>query len=491
MTNNMPLWTKKMPLAATVLLAVALLVYIVLRAVKVGFTHDESWTFIGFVKEPVFDLFFNVRNWKSANNHPLNSIFMQLGFQLFGPQEWALRVGSILGGLLFLLFAARTVSLWIPASSWLFFAAFCCLALNPFMIEFFALCRGYGLCVAFQMMALFYFFRWVKEARRFDLFKASCALGMGVLANFTLLDLVAAFFVTVSLVYFFLRREERSWLGWLKMLALPTLPMLVLVTLIFKPIRWIQSVGEFEWGPHSFWETWRVLIQNFVCNPFGGRFEWWKTSAVVAGTILGILLFFFIIKRIKVTGIKNNEMLFSATALAISTMFVTVFQHYLVGANYLIGRTAILFYPLLSTVFLLSLVDIQGRYKYGFVWSNMATLLLIINFWVSSNLRFSSEWWYDESSREAVFFVNKQENVTKKIKYGVSWIFGPATMFYQRNRDLQNLENIEYDGSHNDLAWIKNNNFDFIYVESENGKKLEDQYTEVKRFARGVVMRRK
>ena len=145
MTNNMPLWTKKMPLAATVLLAVSLLVYIVLRAAKVGFTHDESWTFIGFVKEPIFDLFFNAQNWRSANNHLLNSIFMQLGFQLFGPQEWALRVGSILGGLLFMIFAGRAVSLWISTSSWLFFTAFCCLALNPFVTEFFALCRGYGL----------------------------------------------------------------------------------------------------------------------------------------------------------------------------------------------------------------------------------------------------------------------------------------------------------------------------------------------------------
>ena len=484
------LTVNQLPLYASLLLGLALLSYAAVRACTVGFTHDESSSFMNLLHEPVADLFFHPRNWQAANNHLLNTLCMQIGHYFFGPEEWALRWGSLVGGLIYLIYAFRSVRLWLPMDAWWFFGAFCVLTLHHFTLDFFSLARGYGLCLAFEMAALFYFFRWIKREASLDLLKAGCALGLGILANFTLLDFMAAFLATVTVVYYVKSKGRFSPQEWLRLMLWPALPLLATLLLIFQPMRWISAQGEFEYGPQAFWETWRVLVERFVYNPFPGAL-WYKVVVLLVATTLFAGLGYAIFKRYRSAGLQASPTLFYATLLTVLTMLTTVAQHYLLGANYLSGRTAVLFYPLLATVVVLFLIDLKPRLPQARLLWLLVCGGLAINFICQANLRYALEWQYDENTKAAVFFANQQGDATHPVHYGVGWLFYSTTMFYQQTRALHNVQTVAYNAGHDDLAWIRSRPFELILVEEKLQPQLEDSFAVLQHYPQAVIMRRK
>lgn len=125
----------------------ALITYVFIRAYTLSFTHDESLSFTIIARNS---------HWtKAANHHVLNTTLMSLSSFLFGNKEFSLRLPNVLSFILYL-----TGSFFIYRSSknnWLFFLAISLTLLNPFLIEFFSLARGYGLSLAFMLMGLFFF----------------------------------------------------------------------------------------------------------------------------------------------------------------------------------------------------------------------------------------------------------------------------------------------------------------------------------------------
>lgn len=481
--------SNRLPMAASLLLALALWVYMALRAVKVGFTHDESSSFMNLIQEPLRDVFFSARNWQAANNHLLNTLCMQAGYHFFGAQEWALRWGSLVAGLIFPIYALRMVRLWLPTSSWYFFGAFCILVLQHFVLDFFSLARGYGWCVAFEMAGLYYFFRWIQQERRSDLFKTACALSAGILANFTLLDVLAAVFITVTLAFYVKNDYQFPLRRWLQLLALPALPVLVTGLVIFQPMRWISAQGEFEYGPQAFWETWRILVERFTYTPVFGK--WWQVLELIVATMLFLGLGYAIFKRYKTVGMTSHPPLFYASILTVSTMLATMAQHYLLGANYLSGRTALLFYPLLSVVVVLYLIDSRQRIaRPPWRWG-VATGFVTINFCLQINLLYSIEWRYDQNTQAALLFAHEHSAPQHKLNYGVGWLYYSTTLFYQQTRSLYNVQVVEYNTSHDDVAWVMAQPFDLIFLEPKLEPQLANSYAVLQHYPQGIMMQRK
>jgi hypothetical protein len=460
-----------------------------LRASLIGFTHDESASFLGLIHVPVYQLFFDESNWGTANNHLLNTLCMQLGAYLFGPQEWALRWGSLLGGILFLRYAWRWSALYRAPNTPDFLAAFALLTLQPFLLEFFSLARGYGLCVGLEMAALFYFFRWIKDRGSWDLLRSSLALSIGILANFTLLDVMAVWLLAVVLACNSARPFTFSLLKTLRLLAIPMLSLLLTAALIFQPMQWIRAHGEFEWGPASFWETWRVLLEHYVYNPFSPVIIG-KVLIAVLGTVGFLGMMRLIFKGFRKEGVQNSAALFYAVVLTVGTMLVTVLQHILLGTNYLIGRTALLFYPLLFMLLVLFLLEwTQKTGKKIGLWA-FATFALV-NFCISTNPFFCREWRYDQNVKAVLIELHRLNPTCKKLNYGVGWKNAPANQFYQDIWALDMYEPIEYDTNHNDVQWFMEHNFDYIYVLHEFEDQIVSKYKLVKSYSQGGLYQRK
>ena len=144
-------------LAAAVLGAV--LVYIIARAVRVPLTYDEATTFYRHVEGAPAALL----DFSTAGNHLLNSALTWVAHLLFGSAPLALRLPNVVAGACYLaVVAAIARRMRQPAIG---LAAVLLLTTNPYLLEFFALSRGYGLAVALVTTGGWCLARWCEGSR--------------------------------------------------------------------------------------------------------------------------------------------------------------------------------------------------------------------------------------------------------------------------------------------------------------------------------------
>lgn len=177
--------------------SLAFLIYVIVRAVRVPITIDEAATYLNYVSSDILAIF----RFDSTNNHFLNTLLTKICWALGGPSEFALRLPNLMAYVVFLFFSFRILDRFAKDKI-IAISGFFLLNLNPYVLDFFSLSRGYGLSLAFLMAALFFFFSFLDRTiegrpgqyRQLNLSLAAASLA--VLSNFSLLN------VYVSLVAF-------------------------------------------------------------------------------------------------------------------------------------------------------------------------------------------------------------------------------------------------------------------------------------------------
>ena len=118
-------------------------IYVIVRASNVSFTNDEAISY-GIIHgaQTFVD---------TPNNQWLNTLLMRVSQYVFGQSELALRLPNVAA---FGLYGAASVMLLsqvrhVEAKA----VGFSLLVVNPFLLEFFGLARGYGLSLAFLAAA--------------------------------------------------------------------------------------------------------------------------------------------------------------------------------------------------------------------------------------------------------------------------------------------------------------------------------------------------
>ncbi len=172
----------------------------ILRAVRVDITFDEATTYLNYLNGDLFSVF----NFISTNNHFLNTLLARIFCFFGGNAEWVLRLPSLLGYVLYLAFSIlilRKLSNKIIAA-----AGFLILNLNPYVMDFFSLCRGYGLSLGLMMAGFYFFVAFVEDLfeQKPEAFRdLTWSLGFAacsVLANLALLNVyIGLVFMTVVL----------------------------------------------------------------------------------------------------------------------------------------------------------------------------------------------------------------------------------------------------------------------------------------------------
>ena len=138
----------KVPAFFNVLLVLAsagLLACSIYRAATYSFTHDESLSFAIFSWRPAVG--------DTTNHHLLNTWAIQCCSMLFGNSEFALRLHTLVAHGIYL--AAGLALLKRLRHPVLQLSGFVLLNLNPFLLDFFFVARGYGMSLAFEMTAIF------------------------------------------------------------------------------------------------------------------------------------------------------------------------------------------------------------------------------------------------------------------------------------------------------------------------------------------------
>jgi hypothetical protein len=134
--------------AAAALMAAAGLAYVVARAARVPFTFDESYSYFHYVGAPLRTVLF-FRGDVTENNHSLNSLLMTLSAHVAGSSELALRLPNVVAFVGYAAAALYLVRLLQHTLSRILGAVL--LLMNPFVLEIFALARGYGLALCFVL----------------------------------------------------------------------------------------------------------------------------------------------------------------------------------------------------------------------------------------------------------------------------------------------------------------------------------------------------
>jgi hypothetical protein len=185
-------------------------VYEVLRAARVPFTPDEAGTFRKFVSTNVLAVF----SFGSANNHFLNTVLTKFFYGLAGSSELVLRLPNLLAYVIYLVSAFLLLERCVK-NRILVVCGFLLLNVNPYVLDFFSLSRGYGLSLGFLMAGLYFFFSFLEETASRDprglrhLYLSLAALSLAVLSNFVLLNAYLSLVIFSFIVLAILNSRER------------------------------------------------------------------------------------------------------------------------------------------------------------------------------------------------------------------------------------------------------------------------------------------
>lgn len=414
---------------ALYLSALFALVYVFIRARELSLTWDEAYTFFEYVRHPSWlphDF-----NYMSANNHLLNTWLMKCSIFFFGEGELALRLPNVIAGGFFLFSLGRLLQK-IFSNSWFAFAAFLLTGLNPYVLDFFSLARGYGISLAFLMTGLYRLAVYLDEND--SLRQAVRVLSLFIfatLANLTMLHVLGA--VTfVLLIDRLLKREDSSRVK--KSIVIFLVPA-IFVAALWPYLRRLDASGAFFFGKE-------------IDSPFGTIQSLASSSAYGHTGLVPFLSWFFLVIpafAILLLALRpcSSAQRWSIALLAVLLLsFVTpVIQHYLLGNNFLSGRTGIFMLPLLA----LSLAaTAQALPKFaGNVLAGKMAVAGILLFVFSFNLHHTLDF-REQADVKTMMLGLKQQNIPLEknvfanvIATDLPW---DAPVNYYRSRlDLQNF----------------------------------------------------
>jgi uncharacterized membrane protein len=416
--------------------SVGLLASSVYRAATFPFTYDESRSFAIFNWDP--------RHATTANNHLLNTLLMKWCSTLFGNSELSLRLPNILAHVIYLVCALLLLKRFQHAV--LQMAGFVLLNLNPFLLDFFFLARGYGLALAFLMLSLYLLARAYEEKQQQKfakyLYLSVSAGSLAVLANFAFLNYHLPLLLASAWLLFSdasLRRFSRSHI--LTAIALFSASGVFLAVILYKTFQ-LQWRGRLFYGGKVGFisDTVGSLVRSSLYSRLYSDTTDTTIAAILIGLfgallLLGLYLFF----------LRKEVPLFVLFLLVLASAAVLpILQHRLVLTLFPIQRAALYYLPLYAVV-LLSALHSLGRLS-SRRWKKLVVLVLPAaiaailswHFYRSFNPHTCYTWWYDGHNEEILEIINRDRKLNfpgRTVNLCNGWLFGPSLNFYRITRN--------------------------------------------------------
>jgi hypothetical protein len=393
----------KSPGAALIIIGAALFLYILVRAILLSFTHDEGITVMEYATQPWSTI--NDVNW--TNNHLLNSWLCKLNLNWFGASEISFRWPNVFAGLLYIVFAARLLRKILP-DNWLRVFAFAMLLCNAFIIDFFGLCRGYGLSMGLLMAGLYYFYRYFETGKLLQYgFTSVVLFALATIANYTLLNfflLQVGFLMLHALLPLF--KKEIAW----KQKIVRIISYIITGISIYFFTRWfiwlmlkMRDVGNFNFGGEDgFWNyTVRSLI-DFSCGPVVHSMHFLYTLMTwlaIGLFVFGGIVLFFRVERKKISAL--NWFSIFLFLVSFGCAFAIWLQHRLMGIPFSTDRTA-LYFLVLFPLLLIVLFFTPERMGFAKLLVGFLFAPAILSFLFSLNFERTLLWPFNAHTREEV-----------------------------------------------------------------------------------------
>lgn len=406
-------------LVVAVILFTCLVAY---RAVVIPMTHDEASTWLNLRYYNLWSCISNYYCWQSANNHWLNSLLMQWSASLLGDSAFGLRLPNVLAGSLYFIAAALIAFRYIHVP-WLQITGFLLLCAHVYLLDFFSLCRGYGLvscgmlwgAYAIMRYSELFEFRWV----------VTCVLilFLSVLSNFTAI----LPFLAMGVVWFGLLVITKQYILLLRHGVVWLFAAGLLTMLLAYPFRIFRAEGELEWGSKSMWELSLDLASNLL---YGFQYGLDHPTTLLVFTF--IVLFFFVNLFVLRTKSKNTKtpVLLSLGFLAINFLVIFLY-HEFSNSSMPLGRKSAYLIPVVFLPFALVLGFTKQRIT-GIILGVCVSGLLIFHTFQSPAWKAVREWYYDAYYPELFSAILPDQDSNDSIRMSTSWIFYPSLDFYRQ-----------------------------------------------------------
>jgi len=401
------MWSKlrTLPLPPAAL-ALAAVMYILVRAWVIPFTWDESFSWLIYVRGS--EWWPDVNSEMSANNHLLNTWLMKLSEMFFGTSEFVLRLPNVLASLLY--FSAAFLFARLQQKAVTQAAVFMVLAAHPYLLDYFGLARGYGLAHSLMFFGFWILWKWTTTAKLYYAFIALCCFSLACFASLTQVHVLAGVGIAVTVRYL-LMPSSRLWEGRLVRIQLLLLPAAITVALLFPYSMQLKQAGALFFGVNGSWfrGTWFSLVERmsyglsmheFILNVIAALLLVIALSGIVAAFVL-----FFSVRRQKATA--EQTFVFLLGTIAIAAVFGPLLQYNLFKTKLLFERTALFYLPLLLLIFV-QLIQLIPRQKYQTIIYSISAFLFTIISAFSINTTYTRDWTHERDINLIIDAINKE-----------------------------------------------------------------------------------
>lgn len=346
-----------------------LFIYLVFRAIYVPPLHDEVATFFHYIE--VGDIWSNTAVL-DANNHLLNSYLSRFMYLIFGEHFFYLRLPNLLA---FFIYFWSIVHLLKGLNHRLnYLIALVALNAIPFVFEYFALTRGYGLGLAFFTLSIALLFNWIKTQKSGVLLFSLFAGWLSVFANLVFIN---SFALLISAVIVFLVVNKVNFS--LKKYALQIGSLIFAVVLTSPLIEFglkLKNSGSLYYGSlDGFWEVTGKSLSDLV---------FFSESSILKWLILGALLVISAETFAQLLEKKWRDFLHKRSTIIVFFLFGNIIITWglanVMEVNYPEDRAGIYFVVL----FIISAIYVLDRIKWKY--TGVPLLFFPISFLYSMNL---------------------------------------------------------------------------------------------------------
>lgn len=429
---------------------VILTIYVITRTISLSVVHDEAITFFISLKSYIEIFSFTSFGAFAVNNHLLNTILIKTFLQVFGENQFFLRLPALIGYGLYLYFAVLISKLILP-KKWLLWACLA-LTLNPFLLDFFSLARGYSLAIGFMMGSVYFFLKSTGKKSSFKFFINSIFFGIfSILANFSFITpFIAIFSLRLSLAIYLIIKQKKlrtfKIIGQWLILPLTVVP-LIIYSLIGPQIYFLKNSGQLYVGGQTgfFQDTVLSLIHASLYH---------QNYTLIFSYIIFIFLssifliaVYLLLQAHKDKEYKSISYLFYTSAILGLIIIGAQLQHLLFKTVFVTDRAALYFLPL-TIIWILCTLDaslplIKERYKKAAFYSIICLFSLVcFHALLTATLSKTYIWEYDSDSKEIMndlVFIH-QASPEVKITYWNNWKLEPSINYLKYTRDLTWLD---------------------------------------------------
>ena len=393
------------------------------RAATQSLVHDEAFFFDRFVDGPW------TRLWApyDASNHVLYTALAKLSVQVFGLSEFALRLPSVLAGLILTLATFHLLrSCRSAALRWSIYLA---LGLHPLLLDFSVAARGYGLSVALLVLAI------AAVMRNRPVLGGSLA-GLAVCANLTS-AIPAAALAGAGFVLM-----EGRWSKRLRRFCAIAFPAL-LVTLVvcYLPLR-AARIAHFYVGLDSLRDSLlNMIFTSIRVVEHGGLMGSVSLGRPLAFGLLPVAAAIWTIAGIRFwrRSSEGRERLVAPVTLAISAVILLA-AHIMLGIKYPIDRTGLYLVVLAGLSW--ALVADASASRVLRATGVLAASLLVIQFASLVQWREFESWWYDAAVKDAALRLagECEHKPEGSVSADIDVLHQPAMEFYRKYYKIAALQ---------------------------------------------------